>query len=82
MPLLCGPRPMTSGLSGPSPKENARGAHLGPGVFPSLQLGLCLDNAASPHGFRREGRLAREQAEAGVTLATEQGFPYWWHLGR
>ena len=29
------------------------------------------------HALRREGQLARERAEAVMTLSTEQGFPFW-----
>src|SRR5262249_4951942 len=38
----------------------------------SLAMALCF--AAWLHQFRREGRLAQERAEAGIALATEQGF--------
>jgi predicted ATPase len=31
--------------------------------------------------FRREWQLARERAEAAMTLATEHGFPYWLAFG-
>ena len=33
------------------------------------------------HSLRREGQLARERAEAVMTLATEQGFPFWLAFG-
>jgi adenylate cyclase len=36
---------------------------------------------AKLHQLRREGQLARERAEAVMTLSTEQGFPYWLGLG-
>jgi len=39
-----------------------------------LSLGMALCFAAWLHQFRREGRLAQERAEAGIALATEQGF--------
>jgi hypothetical protein len=38
----------------------------------SLAFALCF--AAWLHQFRREERLAQEQAEAGIALATEHGF--------
>src|SRR5262249_45817234 len=39
-------------------------------------LGYVLHCAASLHQFRREVRLTQERAEATMTLAKEQGFPY------
>jgi predicted ATPase len=39
-------------------------------------LGYVLHCAASLHQFRREGRAAQERAEAVISLAKEQGFPY------
>jgi predicted ATPase len=39
-------------------------------------LGYVLYCAASLHQFRREGRAAQERAEAVISLAKEQGFPY------
>ena len=33
------------------------------------------------HQFRREVRAAQERAEAAISLATEQGFPYWMAFG-
>jgi predicted ATPase len=41
----------------------------------SLADALCW--AATLHCFRREEPLAQEQAEAAITLSTEQGFPFW-----
>jgi class 3 adenylate cyclase/predicted ATPase len=40
-------------------------------------LAYALGFAAMLHLLRREGQLARERAEAVMTLSTEQGFPYW-----
>jgi predicted ATPase len=40
-----------------------------------------LSAAAVFHQFRREGRAAQECAEAAMSLATEQGFPYWRAVG-
>jgi predicted ATPase len=42
-----------------------------------FSLASLLGNAAPFHLLRREEQLAREQAEALITLSTEQGFPYW-----
>jgi predicted ATPase len=41
----------------------------------SLSLALALNIAAVLHQFRREGQAVQEQAEALLTLATEQRFP-------
>jgi hypothetical protein len=40
-----------------------------------FSLASALSMAAIFHLFRRDGRLARERAEAAIELATEQGFP-------
>jgi class 3 adenylate cyclase/tetratricopeptide (TPR) repeat protein len=40
-------------------------------------LAHTLGFAAMFHLLRREAQLARERAEAVITLSTEQGFPYW-----
>jgi DNA-binding winged helix-turn-helix (wHTH) protein/predicted ATPase len=44
---------------------------------------LCyaLNFAAALHCFRREKRQTRELAEGGLTLASEQGFPFWSAIG-
>ena len=42
-----------------------------------FSLSFALSCAAMFHQFRREGRAAQERAEAAISLATEQGFPYW-----
>jgi predicted ATPase len=44
-------------------------------------LAYVLICAAVLHVLRREGQLARERAEAVVTLSTEQGFPLYLALG-
>jgi predicted ATPase len=44
-------------------------------------LAYVLICAAFHHQFRREERLARERAEAMITLSTEQGFPWFLALG-
>jgi predicted ATPase len=40
-------------------------------------LAYALGCAALFYLLRREGQLAQERAEEVITLATEQGFPYW-----
>jgi TOMM system kinase/cyclase fusion protein len=40
-------------------------------------LALTLTYSAVLHQFRREASAVVEQAETGMTLAIEQGFPYW-----
>jgi predicted ATPase/class 3 adenylate cyclase len=44
-------------------------------------LGNAFNSVAFIHQFRREGQAAREWAEATITLATEQGFPFWLAMG-
>src|SRR5439155_1323894 len=46
-----------------------------------FSLAYALGIAAWFHSVRREGQLARERAEAVMTLSTEQGFPYWLAFG-
>ena len=46
-----------------------------------LSRAYALGIAAWCHQLRREGQLARERAEALMTLSTEQGFPYWVAFG-
>jgi class 3 adenylate cyclase/predicted ATPase len=45
-------------------------------VYP-YSLGYALSHAAWFHQFRREVRAAQEYAESAISLATEQGFPFW-----
>jgi predicted ATPase len=40
-------------------------------------LAAALVQAGLVHLFRREGQLSQKYAEAGIALATEQGFPFW-----
>jgi predicted ATPase len=42
-----------------------------------FSLGFAWSCAAWLHKLRREERAAQERAEAAISLATEQGFPYW-----
>jgi predicted ATPase len=42
-----------------------------------FSLSIALNAATIVHQFRREDRAAQECAEAALSLAKEQGFPYW-----
>jgi predicted ATPase len=42
-----------------------------------FSLGFALGMAAMFHQFRREERVTQERAEATISLAQEQGFPFW-----
>jgi predicted ATPase len=46
-----------------------------------FSLSFALGCAAIFHQLRREVRWTQERAEAAMTLAMEQGFPYWRALG-
>jgi predicted ATPase/class 3 adenylate cyclase len=46
-----------------------------------FSLVRTLSSAAMFYQYRREAQTSREQAEAAITLATEQGFPIWTALG-
>jgi predicted ATPase len=46
-----------------------------------FSLAYALDFAALLHQLRQEGQAAQEQAEAAMTLSTEQGFPLWLAIG-
>jgi predicted ATPase/class 3 adenylate cyclase len=48
----------------------------------AFSLAWALVGAAWLHQYRGEEELAREQAEAGITLSTRHGFPYWLALGK
>src|SRR5262249_54483417 len=50
---------------------------LAAGLSDPYSLAHALVWAAHLHLLRREEQLAREQAEAAMTLATEQGCPLW-----
>jgi predicted ATPase len=54
---------------------------LAEGLSHPFSLAYALGIAAWFHSVRREGQLARERAEAVMTLSTEQGFPYWLAFG-
>jgi predicted ATPase len=42
-----------------------------------FSLGFALSFAAAFRLLRREGHTAQEYAEASISVATDQGFPYW-----
>src|SRR5262249_21341357 len=47
------------------------------GLSHPFSLAFTLGHAAQHHLNRREWQIARERAEAVMTLSTEQGFPVW-----
>jgi class 3 adenylate cyclase/predicted ATPase len=46
-----------------------------------FSLAFALALPAMFHAFRREVRVTQERAEAALSLAQEQGFPYWMAVG-
>ncbi len=58
-------------------KRSQEAVALAAGLSRLFSLAQALGFAAQFHAFRREWRLAQEQAEAVITLSTEQGFPFW-----
>src|SRR5262249_13413866 len=46
-----------------------------------LSLSFALSLGAIFHQFRREVRAVQDRAEAAISLAQEQGFPYWMAVG-
>jgi predicted ATPase len=46
-----------------------------------FSLGFALTSAAVFHQCRREGWVVQEHAEAAISLAVEQGFPFWRAFG-
>src|SRR5262249_23821079 len=46
-----------------------------------FSLGFALCWAAAVHQYRREVQAAQEHAEAAISLATQQGFPFWIAFG-
>jgi len=63
-------------------KQSHEAVALAEGLSHPFSLAYALGMAAQFHLLRREGPLARERAEAVITLSTEQGFPSWLALGR
>ena len=62
-------------------KRSQEALALAEGLSHPFSLAYALGVAAVFHLLRREGQLAREQAEAVMTLSTEQGFPFWLAYG-
>ncbi|HJY82313.1 MAG TPA: hypothetical protein VKK81_14680, partial [Candidatus Binatia bacterium] len=62
-------------------KRSHEALALAGGLSHPFSLAYALGSAALFHLLRREGQLAREQAEAVITLSTEQGFPFWLAVG-
>jgi predicted ATPase len=62
-------------------KRSQEAVALAEGLSHPFSLAFALAVAASFHSFRGEWQTAREQAEAVMTLSTEQGFPYWLAFG-
>jgi predicted ATPase len=58
-------------------KRNHEALALAEGLSHPFSLAYALAIGAVLHSLRREGQLARERAEALMTLATEQGFPFY-----
>ncbi|MBI3247938.1 MAG: AAA family ATPase [Deltaproteobacteria bacterium] len=58
-------------------KRSQEAVALAQGLSHPFSLAYALVCAALFHLLRREGQLAREQAEVVMTLSTEQGFPFW-----
>jgi adenylate cyclase len=58
-------------------KKSREALALAAGTSHHFAVAHTLGLAASFYLLRREEPLARERAEAVITLATEQGFPFW-----
>jgi DNA-binding winged helix-turn-helix (wHTH) protein/tetratricopeptide (TPR) repeat protein len=62
-------------------KRSHEALALAEGLSHPFSLAYALGCAAWFHLLRREGQIARERAEAVMTLSTEQGFPTWLAFG-
>ena len=62
-------------------KRSHEAVALAAGRSYPFTLAIALGFAAWFHLLRREGQIARERAEAVITLSTEQGFSYWLAYG-
>ena len=58
-------------------KRNHEAVALAEELSHPFSLAFALGNIVPSHLLRREEQLARERAEALISLSTEQGFPYW-----
>jgi len=65
------------GYSDQALKRSQEAVALAEGLAHPFSLAYALGCAALFHLLRREVPLARERAEAVMTLSTERGFPYW-----
>jgi predicted ATPase len=57
--------------------QSQKAVTLAQQVVHPFSLGYALIGPAVLHQLRREGRAAQECAEAAISLAKEQGFPFW-----
>jgi len=62
-------------------KRSYEAVALAEGLSHPFSLAYAMNAAAVLHSLRREGQLAREQAEALMTLSRERGFPHWLAMG-
>jgi class 3 adenylate cyclase/predicted ATPase len=70
------------GYSDRGRKRSSEAVALAEGLSHPLTLAETLFFAAKFHSLCREEQGAQERAEAAITLATEQGFPYFFTTGR
>jgi predicted ATPase len=61
--------------------HNAKAVTLAQQSAHPISLSYALGQAAIVHQFRREMPAAQEYAESAISLATEQGFPYFMAFG-
>ena len=78
---LCGLWPYGCLAIQTRPADGARCAHPGQELSHPFSLASAMPMLPSLHQFRQEGQQAQEQAEAVMTLATEQGFTHWLAVG-
>jgi adenylate cyclase len=62
-------------------KKSHAAVAIAVGLSHPFSLSYALGDAALFHLLCRERKVARERAEATITLAIEQGFPYWMAFG-
>jgi tetratricopeptide (TPR) repeat protein len=62
-------------------KRSHEALALAAGLSHPFTLAYALGHAARDHLNRREEQVARERAEAAITLSTEHGFPFWLAVG-
>ena len=76
MPLLCCPNLWFLGYPGQASQRLQEGLTLAQELDHAFSVAHVLSVAASLYGLRREGLMAREQAEAALAIAREYGFPF------